>query len=120
MDPPFETGDLALWLKNKYSWNIAQMETAGQATWPANTTKCYYDVNSNGPYEVVDEDGNCFYPFDDDEPLDLSQYNAPSEMAAMDYFVERGPPVADDNYGWPEPLDADEYPLEIQCSSCFL
>ena len=26
----------------------------------------------------------------------------------------------DDNYGWPLPLEFDEYPTEIQCSSCFL
>jgi hypothetical protein len=41
-------------------------------------------------------------------------------MAAADFFITKPDPIDDDNYGWPEPLEFDEYPLEIQCSSCFL
>jgi hypothetical protein len=41
-------------------------------------------------------------------------------MAAADFFITKPEPVDDDNYGWHEPLEFDEYPLEIQCSSCFL
>jgi hypothetical protein len=43
-----------------------------------------------------------------------------NQMAALDYYVDRPDPIDDDNYGWYEPLEFDEYPLEIQCSSCFL
>lgn len=40
--------------------------------------------------------------------------------AALDYYYERSVPIDDDNFGWPDVLGADEYPLEIQCSSCFV
>jgi hypothetical protein len=44
----------------------------------------------------------------------------PWSIEAEDYFYNKPDPIEDDNFGWPEPLEFDEYPLEIQCSSCFL
>ncbi|ESZ92887.1 hypothetical protein SBOR_6750 [Sclerotinia borealis F-4128] len=77
------------------SWNITTMVANGAATWPVNPQKCYLD-SSQGVWEhLTDENGTCIEP--DWEELDN-----------------------DDNYGWVSALDFDEYPLEIQCSSCFL
>lgn len=44
---------------------------------------------------------------------------SPNQMTGLDYYVRRLPPSDDTNFGWPTILSADEYPLEIQCSSCF-
>jgi LysM repeat protein len=38
----------------------------------------------------------------------------------QDYLYDEYPIVDDTNYGWPEVLEFDEYPLEIQCSPCFI
>lgn len=94
------------------------MDTTGKATWPVNTNKCYYDI-SQGQWDIhVDGVNECSEPFD-------FQFRKASEvrggqLKAVDYFIEWGDPIDDDNYGWPEPLEYDEYPLEIQCSSCAL
>ena len=40
---------------------------------------------------------------------------------SFDDFLYAEPPDEDDlNYGWNGTLEFDEYPLEIQCSSCFV
>jgi hypothetical protein len=46
------------------------------------------------------------------------QANPPPKLA-LDY-VYTGGPQQSANYGWQEALESDEYPLEIQCSPCFL
>ena len=68
----------------------------------------------------MDETGACTFPFTNDIWVNASDVAKPGQMAAMDYYMIVPGPVDDDNYGWPDPLDYDEYPLEIQCSSCFL
>jgi hypothetical protein len=67
---------------------------------------------------VTDEQGNCTFPFENIWP-NASNVAKPGQMAAMDYYKKVPDPIDDDNYGWPEPLEYDEYPTEIQCSSCF-
>lgn len=88
------------------------------ATWPTHTNKCYIDVSIGSWSYSTDFNGTCT------EPFTFSWDNATdtqlSQMAALDYYVDRPDPIDDDNYGWYEPLEFDEYPLEIQCSSCFL
>lgn len=44
---------------------------------------------------------------------------ANSHLLALDYVYTGGPQLSA-NYGWQEALESDEYPLEIQCSPCFL
>jgi hypothetical protein len=95
------------------------MVQAGEATWPSHTNKCYFDV-SNGHWGYQrDVDGTCLDIFDFwyDKASDQAGL---TKMAAADYFIKKPDPIDDDNYGWYEPLEYDEYPLEIQCSSCFL
>jgi hypothetical protein len=96
------------------------MVETGTATWPNHTTKCYYD-SREGYWEIyTDEDGNCTSPYDFFW-YDATDPIAPSgQMGAEDYYYDKTDPINDDNYGWPDPLEFDEYPLEIQCSSCFL
>lgn len=97
------------------------MVSDGNVTWPNQTEKCYLDIR-NGYWDVyLDEDGNCGESFTSilSNPSDI-QMVARDEMAAKDYYVERSDAIDDDNYGWSEVLEYDEYPLELQCSSCFL
>jgi hypothetical protein len=94
------------------------MVSAGQATWPTHTNKPYPDISTGTWDPPTDVDGTEIYIFDDAiwEPDSGDSY---LEMAAMDYFYDRLPSTGNDNYGWSAPLEFDEYPLEIQCSSCF-
>jgi len=46
-------------------------------------------------------------------------YSAKLYISAMAY-VYAGGPRSQANFGWPEALESDEYPLEIQCSKCFV
>ncbi|TGO09352.1 hypothetical protein BTUL_0169g00060 [Botrytis tulipae] len=68
---------------------------------------------------LTNENGTCTEP--DWEELDsVFDISRRDDMSAMDYYVNAADPIDDDNYGWISALDFDEYPLEIQCSSCFL
>ena len=90
-----------------------------EATWPTYTNKCYYDAYLGYWEYVQDADGNCLDPFEF-EFQDASSMIGLQQLAALDYYYERPDPIDDDNYGWYDSLEWDEYPLEIQCSSCFL
>ncbi|KAF8862087.1 hypothetical protein BDZ45DRAFT_799471 [Acephala macrosclerotiorum] len=79
------------------SWNIIEMVLNEVATWPSNT-----------------------YNLFDFEWSDATGAAGSTQLAALDYYIERGDSIDDDNYGWALPLEFDEYPLEIQCSFCFL
>ena len=85
-----------------------------------NTTKCYYDIATDHWNYVQDVDGTYLSPFNNNIWLNASNVPRSGQMAAMDYYMTVPEPIDDDNYGWPNPLEYDEYPLEIQCSSCFL
>ncbi|KAF2121004.1 hypothetical protein BDV96DRAFT_641641 [Lophiotrema nucula] len=101
------------------SWNITTIVAQGHATWPQHTKKCYMDANNFHWDYVTDEEGNCTFPFENNIWQNASDVAKPGQMAAMDYYMDVLDPIDDDNYGWPLPLEYDEYPLEIQCSSCF-
>lgn len=101
------------------SWNITTMVTNGAATWPVNPPKCYLDSSQYVWEHLTDENGICIEP-DWDELDSVFDTSGRDEMSAMDYYADAAEPIDDDNYGWVGALDFDEYPLEIQCSSCFL
>lgn len=95
------------------------MVGSGKATWPEHTTKCYFDAQDEYWSYLVDGNGTCYSDFDF-EWSNASDSAGSTAMSAVDYYAQQGDPIDDDNYGWPLPLEFDEYPLEIQCSSCFL
>ncbi|PQE11550.1 Chitin- type 1 protein [Rutstroemia sp. NJR-2017a WRK4] len=101
------------------SWNITTMVANGAATWPTNTQKCYLDSSQGFWQHMTDENGACIEP-DWEELNSVFDTSGREEMSAIDYYVDAADPIDDDNYGWVDALDFDEYPLEIQCSSCFL
>ena len=51
--------------------------------------------------------------------LNATDTSRSSSLAALDYYMDRGEQIDDNNYGWPLPLEFDEYPIEIQCPLCF-
>ncbi|KAF8859499.1 hypothetical protein BDZ45DRAFT_358156 [Acephala macrosclerotiorum] len=111
------SGDFCLDVEK--TWNITEMVLDNTATWPNNTYKCYFDAQADTWDYVQDGNGTCYSPFEF-EWSNATDGGGLSQLAALDYYMERGDPIDDDNYGWPLPLEFDEYPLEIQCSSCFL
>lgn len=102
------------------SWNITAMLAEGKATWPNNTEKEYIDIDSGGWGPLLDVDESSIYPYNDYLWVNASDVNAGASMKSLDYYIERGGIIDDDNYGWLLPLDLDEYPIQIQCSECFL
>jgi hypothetical protein len=95
------------------------MALNGEATWPNNTYKCYFNGQNFYWEYVVDENNTCYSP-SDFEWSNATGVAGSDQLAALVYYMERADPINDDNYGWPLPLEFDEYPLQIQCSSCFL
>ncbi|KAI6878955.1 hypothetical protein KC360_g8998 [Hortaea werneckii] len=102
-------------------WDVDSLDQNGHATWPAYTEKIYPDF-SEGDYEgspAEDVDGTLIDLSDDPImwPKWLSQQQV--EESGEDYFFE---PISLDwrGHGHDLPLEYDEYPLEIQCSECFL
>lgn len=94
------------------------MVADGTATWPDNTEKEYIDIASGGWGPLLDVDETPIYPYNDFLWSNISEPG--NSMKSLDYYIERAAIIADDNYGWSLPLDLDEYPIEIQCSECFL
>ncbi|KAJ8611838.1 hypothetical protein MRB53_037751 [Persea americana] len=89
---------------------------------PNSTTKCYLDIGESQPFYITDENDICLGAslFESSMYIDISSQPIVNQMAALDYYYERTAMIADDNYGWPEALEYDEYLLEIQCSSCWI
>jgi hypothetical protein len=96
------------------------MEAENAATWPNNTQKCYLGSSEGYWQHYTDGNGTCIEPEWGHEKSSVFETSGYTGMAAMDYYYTVPAPIDDDNYGWAEILDFDEYPLEIQCSSCFL
>ncbi|RMZ76860.1 hypothetical protein DV738_g4695, partial [Chaetothyriales sp. CBS 135597] len=105
------------------SWDIQVLQDSGAATWPQHTTKVYPRTTDPDWPDLVDENGTAIDPFED-SPYRYAQ--PPSSIipgggdAFQDYLHIEGPVVDDTNYGWAEALEFDEFPLEIQCSPCFI
>ncbi|KUI60197.1 hypothetical protein VP1G_07396 [Cytospora mali] len=78
---------------------------------------CLADSSDNGT-PTEDIDGNLV---DNSDPSpSFSDYGLNlSVMLGQDYYQD-GISMDYQGHGWPTALDYDEYPLEIQCSECFL
>jgi len=102
-------------------WNIGTLDATRAATWPKNTAKCYPNFSQDSIDATQDTDGSCIDTFKASvfENNDAG-FTASGQAQAADFSAARNAPVANDNFGWSHPLEADEYPLEIQCSSCFV
>jgi hypothetical protein len=100
------------------TWNIGELNNSGTVTWPTHTNKIYPDFNNSpdgSPRE--DLDGNII---DDSDPSPMFQsYGLQLDLGGQDYYQD-GIQLDWEGHGWPETLEYDEYPLEIQCSECFL
>ncbi|RMY32967.1 hypothetical protein D0866_06242 [Hortaea werneckii] len=102
-------------------WDVDSLDLKGHATWPAYTEKMYPDF-SEGDYDgspAEDVDGTQLDLSDDPImwPEWVSQLQL--EESGEDYFLEPTSPYWR-GHGHGVPLESDEYPLEIQCSECFL
>ncbi|KUI66076.1 hypothetical protein VM1G_02487 [Cytospora mali] len=102
------------------SWDIAALNNSGNATWPMYTNKTYpnFDDDPDNGTPTEDIDGNLV---DNSNPSpSFSDYGLNlSVMLGQDYYQD-GISMDYQGHGWPTALDYDEYPLEIQCSECFL
>ncbi|RMZ02151.1 hypothetical protein D0860_07327 [Hortaea werneckii] len=108
-------------LTAEQQWDVDSLDRNGHATWPAHTDKIYPDF-SEGDYNGLpaeDVDGTLVDLSDDPIvwPEWISQLQL--EKSGEDYFLE---PISPNwrGHGHDVPLEYDEYPLEIQCSECFL
>lgn len=98
------------------SWYLQYLSTV---TWPTYTNKTYPDWSYDpidGTNEL-DEDGNVIPPYNT-VPQPQPTFHS-GQKSALDYvYTGRNAPVGD--LGSNQTLEYDEYPLEIQCSKCFL
>ncbi|KAF7553408.1 hypothetical protein G7Z17_g3645 [Cylindrodendrum hubeiense] len=109
-------GEFCLMVEER--WDVGQLHATGEATWPTHTKKAYpnWAYNEDGS-PTLDEDGELLDDSADshrfrDFGLDLG-------WSATDYYME-GLSLDWTGHGWNDVLEYDEYPLEIQCSECFL
>lgn len=102
------------------SWDIAALNNSGKATWPVFTNKTYpnFDDDPDNGTPSQDPDGNLV---DNSDPSpSFSDYGLNlTVMLGQDYYQD-GVSMDYEGHGWPTALEYDEYPLEIQCSECFL
>ncbi|KAH6967951.1 hypothetical protein BKA56DRAFT_597454 [Ilyonectria sp. MPI-CAGE-AT-0026] len=100
------------------TWNVGQLHAAGKATWPAHTNKAYPNwVDNEDGSPTLGEDGELLD--DSADRLNFQHFGQDLEWSATDYYTE-GLSLDWMGHGWNEALEYDEYPLEIQCSECFL
>lgn len=116
-DPSTEAFCLVL----EQSWDITALNDSGEATWPLYTNKTYPNWVDD-PFEgapLLDADGNIVENPFNDPPVFTWTNITDMDWTGKDYFV---PATADDSLIWgtTEMLEYDEFPLQIQCSSCFL
>jgi hypothetical protein len=103
------------------TWNVNFLNESGQATWPTYTDKRYpyFDDNNYDGSPAEDGDGNLLDL--SEPPITWPEWAADMELEAsgQDYYTS---PLASDwqGHGYDGTLEYDEYPLEIQCSECFL
>lgn len=99
------------------------MVASHSATWPTHTAKCYPEkVNDGYEFSIpCGFNGFCDSFWDDEQPSRKASETAPYSVskAALDYYYDRTV-IDDDNFGWPDSLEDDEYPIEMQCSYCFV
>lgn len=103
------------------SWDVDALVASGQATWPTFTQKEYPDFTEGKTdgAPARDIDGTLIDNSDDPIIWPAWEYHVDLEDSGEDYFQEPIPPDWR-GHGYDDPLEYDEYPLEIQCSECFL
>lgn len=100
------------------TWDIGALDKAGKATWPTYTVKAHPDwLDNEDGLPLIDEDGMLMESWSE-QPEFRNSGHKPGE-ASTDYYME-GIAPGWTGHGWPDMLEYDEYPLEIQCSECFL
>ncbi|MCJ1311630.1 hypothetical protein MMC25_005303 [Agyrium rufum] len=107
-------------LVEERTWNITQLNMTGQATWPLYTNKTYPNwIENDDGSPLLDYDGTIIAdPFDD--PPQFQYFPYPLDPTGIDYYtIGTNPDFS--NYGWPLPLEYDEYPLQYRaCDNLFL
>ena len=103
------------------SWDITALNDSGEATWPLYTNKTYPDWSGdpvNGAPKLDAEENIIENPFNP-PPVFVWTNITDMDWTGKDYFV---PAMDNDSsiWGTTEMLEYDEFPLQIQCSSCFL
>ncbi|PYI13867.1 hypothetical protein BO99DRAFT_314610, partial [Aspergillus violaceofuscus CBS 115571] len=100
------------------SWNLTALNQSGTITWPEFTNVTFPNfVDNDDGAPSLDLDDN---PLDESNPSPrFNDYGLQLELSGQDYYQE-GIPLDWQGHGWPTILEYDEYPLEIQCSDCFL
>ncbi len=100
------------------SWDVGALERAGKATWPAYSNKTFPNwVESDDGEPTRDIDGQLIDDSTKLEKFDLERPDLPDSPS--DFYIE-AIPIDWSGHGWDSMLEFDEYPLEIQCSECFL
>lgn len=101
------------------TWDVGALNSSGTATWPTyiNKTYPYFEDGNYDGTPLQDVDGNLVD--NSDPPPSFADYGLELPLNGQDYFSDA---ISMDwqGHGWPEALEYDEYPLEIQCSECFL
>jgi len=101
------------------AWNISQLNSSGQATWPTYINKTYpnWYYNDDGS-PLVDVDGSYIDAFVTLPPF-TQALNGTTDLNVKDFYVNASAYAG--NYGL-DPTDAqyeaDELPLQYQCSNC--
>ena len=106
-------------LLQERTWNITELNNTGQATWPLYTNKSYpnWYLNDDGSPALDWDESVIQDPFEPIQPFQYPDYEL--QLVGADYF-QNGSDSDYTNYGWLDQLEYDEYPLEIQCQSCFI
>ncbi|KAL4901141.1 hypothetical protein BDW74DRAFT_181995 [Aspergillus multicolor] len=108
-------------LLEQEDWTLQALEAKGSVTWPAHINKTYPDWSYDPDYgtNAVDENGTVILPYQDPPPANV-EYSVNLGYASLDYWYNRTDPLPDRGWTNTSILEYDEYPLEIQCSTCFL
>lgn len=111
------TGDFCVMVEE--TWDITALDNSSQATWPAYTNKTFpdwYDDNNGIPAQDVD---GTYIDNSNEMPTFYDVLSGlDTDWSASDYYFD-GIDANWTGHGWPDMLEYDEYPLEIQCSECF-
>lgn len=113
------TGDFCLTVEA--SWDIAALDNSGEATWPTHTNKTFPDWTNDADFGTPAQDVDGTYI---DNANEMPAFHdvlsgLDTDWSASDYYFD-GIDANWTGHGWPDMLEYDEYPLEIQCSDCFL
>ena len=113
-----ETSSGSFCLMVEETWDVGALESSGNATWPEHTNVTFPDfTESTVGTPATDTDGTLI---DNSDPyLNFTDLGLELPWIGQDYY-QTGTVADWIGHGWPEPLEYDEYPLEIQCSDCFL